>query len=102
MIRIINKQLRMFCFFNTKRTFESGHCEKEIVCFAFNLICQITGPWLLGDVMSANYMHSPMAAASRRRIHHSYHLHLSEWKSQGSSAGVCLEKLKLTKRVAAC
>lgn len=93
----------MFCFFNTKRTFEAGHSEKEIVCFAFNLICQITEHLLLlRDVISANYIDSSRAAASRHWIHCCYHLHCSEQKSQGFLVGICLEKLKLTKRVAAC
>ena len=73
-----------------------------MVCFAFNLICQITEHLLLGDVMSANYIDSPIAAAARRWSHPWFHLHRGESKSQGFSAGVCLEKLKLTKRVAAC
>lgn len=85
----------MFCFFNTKRTFEAGHGEKEIVCFAFNLICQITEHLLLlRDVISANYIDSSIAAASRHWIHRWYHLHCSERKSQGFSAGICLEKIK--------
>lgn len=102
MIWIINKQLRMFCFFNTKRTFESSHSEKEIVCFAFNLIRQITDHLLHGDGISDNYIESPIAASSRHWIQHWYQMHHSECKDQGFSAGVCLEKLKLTQRVAAC
>lgn len=92
----------MFCFFNTKRTFESSHSEKEIVCFAFNLIRQITDHLLHGDVISDNYIESPIAASSHRWIQHWYQMHRSECKDQGFSAGVCLEKLKLTQRVAAC
>lgn len=63
----------MFCFLNTKKTLESGHSSKKIVCFTFNLICKITEHLLLRDVISANYIDSFIAAPSRHWVYHWYH-----------------------------